>query len=299
MLNFLLDITPDKSQLLITIKLAGILREKKQEVYYTYTSNPAFTPVLYNKGISNCVLYPDDFRWLKPDLTLLDCRQLAIDYIFIAMQLPDQKNIQDKDISILYLPPTPYLSSDSGPRLETLTKRLQDIKKDKERNIIVGLLGKGNKNSKILEDFYRVIKRSSIRNPRYQFILLTDIPNVYQSSELPDNMELFRTLNLNTILPLCDLALTDSHSDAWLDCTFAQIPVLKYSPKDMINITPMKLEQQIEYALQNKTTLTQKAKELCDFFERKNREINKIADMLIERAGRNRYNSCRLRPHTY
>ena len=31
MLNFLLDITPDKSQLLITIKLAGILREKKQE----------------------------------------------------------------------------------------------------------------------------------------------------------------------------------------------------------------------------------------------------------------------------
>ena len=36
MLNFLLDITPDKSQLLITIKLAGILREKKQEVYYTY-----------------------------------------------------------------------------------------------------------------------------------------------------------------------------------------------------------------------------------------------------------------------
>ena len=134
MLNFLLDIAPDKSQLLLTIKLAGILREKKQEVYYTYTSNPAFTPVLYDKGISNCVLYPDDFRWLKPDLTLLDCRyaahaslyrQLAIDYIFIAMQLPDQKNIQDKDISILYLPPTPYLSSGSGPRLETLTKRLQ------------------------------------------------------------------------------------------------------------------------------------------------------------------------------
>ena len=77
MLNFLLDIAPDKSQLLLTIKLAGILREKKQEVYYTYTSNPAFTPVLYDKGISNCVLYPDDFRWLKPDLTLLDCRHAA------------------------------------------------------------------------------------------------------------------------------------------------------------------------------------------------------------------------------
>lgn len=30
MLNFLLDITPDKSQLLITIKLAGILRERNK-----------------------------------------------------------------------------------------------------------------------------------------------------------------------------------------------------------------------------------------------------------------------------
>ena len=112
MLNFLLDITPDKSQLLITIKLAGILREKKQEVYYTYTSNPAFTPVLYNKGISNCVLYPDDFRWLKPDLTLLDCRhaahaslyrQLAIDYIFIAMQLPDQKKTYRTKIFLYFI----------------------------------------------------------------------------------------------------------------------------------------------------------------------------------------------------
>ena len=36
MLNFLLDIAPDKSQLLLTIKLAGILREKKQEVYYSW-----------------------------------------------------------------------------------------------------------------------------------------------------------------------------------------------------------------------------------------------------------------------
>lgn len=151
MLNFLLDIAPDKSQLLLTIKLAGILREKKQEVYYTYTSNPAFTPVLYDKGISNCVLYPDDFRWLKPDLTLLDCRyaahaslyrQLAIDYIFIAMQLPDQKNIQDKDISILYLPPTPYLSSGSGPRLETLTKRLQDIKKRQRKKYYCRIIRK-------------------------------------------------------------------------------------------------------------------------------------------------------------
>lgn len=35
MLNFLLDIAPDKSQLLLTIKLAGILREKKQEVIPT------------------------------------------------------------------------------------------------------------------------------------------------------------------------------------------------------------------------------------------------------------------------
>lgn len=301
MLNFLLDMVPDRSQLLITISLAGILQEKEQEVYYTHTSDPIFTSALCSKGIGNCVHYPNDFSWLRPDLTLLDCqqtmhaplyRQLAIDYIFVAIQLPDRKSKLDKDIPVLYLPPSLSLSSGFGPRMEALTKRLQGIKKDKERNIIVGLLEKGSKSPKVLEDFYRVIKRSCIRNPRYQFILLTDSQTVCQSFELPGNMEVFRMLNLNTILPLCDLALTASHPDAWLDCTFAQIPVLSYSLKDMMNITPAKLEQQIEYVLQNKVILTQKAKELCDFFERKNRRINQIADMLIERAERNRYNSC-------
>jgi hypothetical protein len=56
MLNFLLDIAPDKSQLLLTIKLAGILRDKKQEVYYTYTSNPAFTAHPINQGENSLIL---------------------------------------------------------------------------------------------------------------------------------------------------------------------------------------------------------------------------------------------------
>jgi len=42
MLNFLLDITPDKSQLLITIKLAGILREKKQGRCVVIHDAPSF-----------------------------------------------------------------------------------------------------------------------------------------------------------------------------------------------------------------------------------------------------------------
>lgn len=42
MLNFLLDIAPDKSQLLLTIKLAGILREKKQEGILYLHLKPCF-----------------------------------------------------------------------------------------------------------------------------------------------------------------------------------------------------------------------------------------------------------------
>ena len=61
MLNFLLDIAPDKSQLLLTIKISrDIAGKETRGILITYTSNPAFTPVLYDKGISNCVLYPDD-----------------------------------------------------------------------------------------------------------------------------------------------------------------------------------------------------------------------------------------------
>lgn len=47
MLNFLLDIAPDKSQLLLTIKLAGILREKKQEVYYIPTPQTLLLRLYY------------------------------------------------------------------------------------------------------------------------------------------------------------------------------------------------------------------------------------------------------------
>lgn len=42
MLNFLLDIAPDKSQLLLTIKLAGILREKKHYIILYLHLKPCF-----------------------------------------------------------------------------------------------------------------------------------------------------------------------------------------------------------------------------------------------------------------
>lgn len=303
MLNFLIDMAPSRNHLQMTIRLAGVLQEKRQKVYYTHTSSPAFTSAPISKRISNCVHYPDDLNWFKPDLTLLDCRQavhaplyrqLGINYIFVAMQLPDRENQLDNEVPVLYLPPVLSISSGYGPRMNEMVKRLQGIKKEKDRHIIIGLMEKGNDNTRELEGFYKVIKRSCIKNPQYQFILLTELPQtVRQLFELPGNMEVFRTLNLNSILPLCDVALTASHPDAWLDCSFAQIPVLSYSPEEMANITPAKLEQQIEHVLQNKVILTQKAQKLCDLFERENRKINQIADMLIERAERNKYNSCR------
>ena len=303
MLDFLLDIEPGRSHLLITVGLAETLQEKKQEVYYTKTSNHAFTSALYHKGIGNCVLYPDDLNWLSPDLTLLDCqqavrapfyRQRDMDYIFVAMQLPRRQNNLNADVPILYLPPSFSKSPDTNPRMEELAERLRGIKKEADRNIIIGLMENGNDSKKGLVEFYKVIKKTCMGNPQYHFILLTDsLETVGLLFNLPQNMEVFRILNLDMILPLCNLALTARHPDAWLDCTFAHVPVLTYSPKEMMNITPGKLEKQITRVLQNKEILLEKAKELCNFFERENQNIDQIADVLIERAERNRYNKTR------
>lgn len=303
MLDFLLDIEPGRSHLLITVGLAEALQEKKQEVYYIKTSNHAFTSTLYHKGIKNCVLYPDDFNWLRPDLTLLDCqrtvrapfyRQRDMDYIFVAMQLPQRQSNLDANIPILYLPPSFSQLSDTGPQMEELVERLKGIKKEADRNIIIGLMENGNESKKGLTEFYKVIKKNCMGNPQYHFILLTDISETVDLLfGLPQNMEVFRILNLDMILPLCNLALTARHPDAWLDCTFAHVPVLTYSPEEMMDITPEKLEKQITRILHNKVMLVEKAKELCNFFERENRNINQIADILIERAECNRYNKTR------
>lgn len=300
MLEFLLDIVPGKCHLLISIGLAEALQEKKHEVYYTHTPNPAFTSALYQKRIGNSVIYPEDFDWLRPDLILLDCqhanrasfyRQRSMDYIFVAMQLPDRESNLDTDIPMLYLPPTLSSSSASGPRMEELMTRLKEIKRDRDKHVIIGLMEREDSNRKGVDEFYKVIKSSCIKHPQYQFMLLTNASqSVRQLFELPENMEIFRMLNLDAVLPLCDLALTATHPDAWLDCTFAHVPVLAYSPEEMKNTTPLKLDRQIKQALQNKVMLTQKAKELCDFFERENQNLDHITNMLIERAEHNRYN---------
>lgn len=300
MFEFLLDIVPGKCHMLISIGLAEALQEKKQEVYYTHTPNPAFTSALYQKGIGNSVIYPEDFDWLRPDLILLDCqhanrapfyRQRSMDYIFVAMQLPDRESNLDTDIPMLYLPPALSSSSASGPRMEELMARLKEIKRDRDRHVIIGLMERGDSNRKGMDEFYKVIKSSCLKHPQYQFMLLTNASqSVRQLFELPENMEIFRMLNLDAVLPLCDLALTATHPDAWLDCTFAHVPVLAYSPEEMKNTTPLKLDRQIKQALQNKVMLTQKAKELCDFFERENQNLDRITNMLIKRAEHNRYN---------
>lgn len=300
MFEFLLDIVPGKCHLLISIGVAEALQEKKHEVYYTHTPNTAFTSALYQKGIGNSVIYPEDFDWLRPDLILLDCqhtnrasfyRQRSMDYIFVAMQLPDRESNLDTDIPILYLPPALSSSSSSGPRMEELMTRLKEIKRERDKHVIIGLMERGDNNRKEVDEFYKVIKSSCIKHPQYQFMLLTNASqSVCQLFELPENMEIFRMLNLDAVLPLCDLALTATHPDAWLDCTFAHVPVLAYSPEEMKNTTPLKLDRQIKRALQNKVMLTQKAKELCDFFEHENRNLDRITNMLIERAEHNRYN---------
>lgn len=114
MSSFLFDILPVDTDVKLTIQLACLLNEEGHEVYYTDSSDSAFTFYLLQKGIGR-VLYPGDFRWFKPDLVLLDrrlenrigfYRNRNIRIIYLGLWFGDKQNVS-KDFPLLFLAPSP------------------------------------------------------------------------------------------------------------------------------------------------------------------------------------------------
>lgn len=71
MFEFLFDIKPDAGNVCPTTRLAYLISERGNKVYYTDTSDSVFTTGLLRKGIGR-IIYPHDFRWFTPHLALLD-----------------------------------------------------------------------------------------------------------------------------------------------------------------------------------------------------------------------------------
>lgn len=297
MFEILFDIKPDTGQVRITIRLACLMNERGNKVYYTHTSDSVFTAGLLKKGIGR-VIYPDDFRWFKPDLALLDAqlpnkaafyRKQEIDCIFVTLQKTDNRMKSDSEIPIIYLPPVPHPILSETPRMHDFIEKIAEIRQRyAQQTVIIGLMEEENGKAD-MELFYKAIKRNGIADAHYRFVILTrDGGTEEKLFSLPDNVTVYRMPDLQALLPLCDMALTAGGLNAWIECTFAHVPMLDFSEEAIRKITPQSLNRQIKEMLDNKKHIIEQQKQLCDLYERENGKLDETADWLINRIKQKR-----------
>lgn len=293
MFELLFDIWSDTGRVRVTTRLACMMSRKGCGVYYTSSSDSVFTSGLLKKGIGR-VIYPDDLHWFTPDLVLLDLllqkraavyKLHRIDYLFITTQEEARGSIDG--VALLYLPPSPCKPLSQGAREADFIEKLEDIKEGRSQPIIIGLPEKEGSSSDDVEQLYKAAKMYCIGHPEHQFIVLTNHGTVEEKLfALPDNMAVYRPQDLQQLLPLCHLALTIEDRNIRTECTFAHVPALEFSTRDIRKMTPRKLGRHIKDMLNNRDCLIEQQKRLCDFYEQENRCLNELADRLMQQMRR-------------
>lgn len=292
MATFVWDMAPRRYNLLMTWKLAQLLQQKGQEVYYIYYKDADFMLGLLKQRLNCGVIYPDDFCWLRPDLVLLDClwvdhapfyRERGIPYAYVAMQSPERTTDLNADIPVLFLSPAilPLPPAESGRATEQL-RRQRNIRKGGTDTFIIGLLDAEDRN---MQPAYQSIRQTALCHPDYHFILLTEKPQVAQDLfVLSANVEIHQQLHLEEVMKECSVALTSDHPDAWLECTFAGLPFIPMSDKEVRRMTPWKLERQIVETLKHQDIYRKNERDMCRYFEEENHKLDAMADRLIAMA---------------
>jgi hypothetical protein len=266
------------------------LQEKGQEVYYIQHEDSNFTWTLIKQHLNCSVVYPDDFKWLRPDLILLDCllverapfyQKRGIPYVFVAMQSPERRTDLDADVPVLCLSPV-FLSLppvESARATEQL-RRQKSIQRSGIDTFIIGLLETGEEDMRCV---YQSVQEVATGHPEFHFILLTRNSKVAEGLfTLPANVEIHQQLHLEEVMKECGVALTSDHPDTWLECTFAGLPCIPMSGKEVRRMTPRKLERQIVETLRNREVYRENERKIRRYFEEDNRKLDAVADDLID-----------------
>lgn len=289
----LFDIMPQAYQVKVTVRLAVCLYRQGSGVYYTHSSDSVFTADLLDKGIGR-VVYPDDLSWFVPDLGVLDAllkerhkvyARLGIRCVYVTVRRgTDGPKVGEADgIPQLYLPPSPCEALTTSARKVDFVDRIGEIKEDRSRSVIIGMMEKDGDLPAGLEQTYRTLRMCGMENPEYQFIVLTDRGETEERLfALPPNVSVYRPQDLQALLPLCDLALTPTEGSAWAECVFSHTPALELSPHDWRSMTPRRLDRRIKEALRNRDYLTDRQRQLCRYYERENEEVEEMAAWLLK-----------------
>lgn len=312
MYDFLFDILPDTGHVRVTLELAFLLHQKGHKVYYTNSSDSAFTSELIRKGIGR-VYYPGDFHFFTPDMVLLDYalkerisfyRERNIAYMLVDMPLLNYSPEIKTGKPTIYLSPSahsPVLPP--GSRAGHLSDWLSTTKKD-ENNIIIIVLLEDEEPSPRLSEFYNAIKKSAITNTHYQIILLAnDKESVGTLFPLPENMTIYRLMDLPSTLPFCDVALITGNLNTMIELIQFNVPAIVYPISEKIGhnyraaqyaqhgfgiygetkkITPEAFEQQIMQVIRQKEEIQEKLRRTKDAFKNDSLKLEWTIGQLIK-----------------
>lgn len=292
MSDFLLDISPNAGNVCPTARLARRISRKGYEVCYTHTSDPLFTSLLSGEGIGR-MLFPEDLRWFTPGLTLLDYRlteheavyrACSMEYLFLAVRRTENTMESLHGVRMVCLTPYPCFLGPQSARCHDFMDRLAEIRQDGSQTIIIGLLEEDGGTMHDLRPFYQAIRQSGTEHPEYRFVLLTNDGRAEENLfSLPRNVDVYRYADLHALLPLCDMALTTESSQNWSECVFARVPAVTFSPKDIRQITPRKLDRRIADAANNRQVLLKRQDEVGGFYRREEQKLDELAEWLINR----------------
>lgn len=263
MSSFLFDVLSFNTDVELTIRLACLLNERRHKVYYTASSDSAFTSYLLQKGIGR-VFYPDDFRWFRPDLVLLDLRLKERSVFYwnrnirvVCLELCfGGKHVLPEEFPLLFLAPSPLdyqEQSDewlicAGPLFDFDSEQTKRLSK-REELLLNRLSHNKNQNSKltlfiIVEasdgvdmSFYDRVKDFCRQEPRYEVVVCSgDASCLERLFPLPVNMQFYLPGVSHQLTAFGDLLVTNGDLDILIGCIYHRLPVL------LLPVTPVQFE---------------------------------------------------------
>lgn len=284
--RFAFDVRPQTGELRVSLRLAERMFERGHTVYYNLIDSPVFRKRLTNRGIL-LVKYPWDLWLSTPDLVLLDpalrkradvYRHYGSTVAYIAAQRePGEPWLEEADGDLwIHLPPLSCKPFSHSPRQTDFVEEIKRIKEQRPETIVIGVAGEG------MSRCYRILDACARHCPNFRIILSIGKQRMEEVwFAWPENISIYRQQELQPLLPLCDLMLTDENCVAWMDCVFACVPTWQLSANDQKRLTPSRLERRIHDMLADRPQLVERQKQLRLFYREQNRQL----DTLINRLG--------------
>lgn len=284
--RFAFDVRPQTGELRVSLRLAERMFEQGNTVYYNYFDSPVFRGRLIGRGIL-LVKYPGDLWLSTPDLVFLDpvfrkradvYRHFGSIVAYITVQREQDELCLDEANGDLWihLPPLSCKPFSHSPRQADFIGEINRIKEQQPGTTVIGVAGEG------MQQCYRVLDYCARHCPDFRFILSTGKQRIEETwFAWSENVSVYRQQELQPLLPLCDLILTDESSVAWMDSVFASVPTWQLSANERKHLTPSRLERRIRDMLADHPQLVERQKQLRLFYREQNRKL----DALIGRLG--------------